>query len=205
MADSKLQYNNYPENLRPKTLKRGEVKRFRVVGSDKARPELLILPNEDFIEDPDTGEYFNIAAIKNVNAAGTNFLSIHIPQQIQDNIVLFGDKREDREIYKFWQRCNYNLSNPYRDQSKRTAYFIEEIDENSDIKKEAKKRRLQKAAVDSVYEMTEKEIRSFLKDTKTDVDILRVKLEDKARENPSLFIKVTEEVETERKGVDFFS
>jgi hypothetical protein len=183
-----LIYNNYSSEFKPKSLKKGEVARFRVIGSESQVQTLLQLPYEDYIMDEGTGEMIQIGAIKRLRAEGKpEFYFIHLNEIQQRCWVLQGGKKEDNEIYRFLQRCNFNKSNENRDDANEP--IIEEFDSNSAIKKKKARRDAIRAAVNIAAEMTDKEVRDYYGgDVTTDIDALRLRVEEEAETVPSKFI-----------------
>jgi hypothetical protein len=186
-----LVYNNYSKENAPKTLPRGKVVRFRAIGSEKRLQTLLMLPNEDYVWDEGAndgaGDMIQIGAIKRLRAEGKpEFYALDLNERQQISWVLFGGNREHMEIYRFLQKCNFNRSNLDRD----TQYppLIEEYDANSAVEEEAKRRELVRVAINAAASMTEKEVRDFYGgDVVSDISALRIRMEDDAKANPSLF------------------
>jgi len=196
MAD--LKYNNYSKENAPKSLKKGEIVRFRVIGSEERLQSLLQLPYEDFIWDDGHGEMIPIGAIKRLRAEGKpEFYFIHLNEIQQKCWVLQGGKREDNEIYRFLQKCNFNKSNPDRDDA--MPAIIEEYDSDSAVRREKEKRDLRRAAINAAANMSDAEVREYYGgDQRSAIDSLRIRIEDEAEKYPSRFAAKKEE----RKNFD---
>lgn len=183
-----LIYNNYSKEFAPKSLKKGEVARFRAIGSDKMLQTLLQLPYEDYIEDHETGMMISIGCVKRLRAEGKpEFYFLHLNEIQQKCWVLLGGNKEHNEIYKFLQRCNFNRSNKFRDDA--LAPLIEEYDTSSEVRIKKEKLDQELAALVTARDMTDNEVRDhFGGDTVSDIDSLRIRLSDSAKKSPNVFV-----------------
>lgn len=190
--ETTLKYNNYSKEFAPKSLAKGQVARFRVIGSEARLQSLLQLPYEDYVWDDGKQEMIAIGAIKRLKAEGKpEFYLLHLNENQQKCWVLMGGNAEHNEIYRFLQKCNYNKSNPDRNTSNEP--LIEEYDANSAVKTQKNERDLKRAAVNAAASMSDKEVRAhYGNDQLTDIDSLRMRLEDEAFKNPTKFTEKKE-------------
>jgi hypothetical protein len=185
MESSKNPFNRYSENLKPKSLAKGKVALFEIVGG---RRDLLI-PSTDLIWDEGKNDYVQIACVKRLSNEGKpEFEDIKFIIRKGGILKLVaGNQRHDR-VYKYFQLTNYNGSNPLRDPSARILFKELKPEENA---KNARDKRKEKAAAFAIVsDMSDEAILTHFKSTDSSrINEFRDKIELAAEKNPSTFLK----------------
>lgn len=153
-----VEYNNYPKEFKPRTLKRGEVVEYELVNIGKsvldptgqtwAIPPLKGSDNEETImltsKDGEPG-YYNIALIKNYNPDGTIVPGdIHFKGANAGVIRLVGGNPMDQKQFEYMELSNRNASNPHRNPSVKPIFRL--IDKKAVAVEKRKTRNMRKEA-----------------------------------------------------------
>lgn len=202
MADKAIKvYNNIPkdsvllEGFKP--LGKEDRKAFRLVGiydshTKKKTLRTEILPSEETVMDPNTGDFYDIACIKSQSANGNyEFIDIVFDDMNNGELILSGSSNDDQKRWRQIYLSNHNGSNLRRDESKRIIF--EEIELDADAKTERQRRRRGQAALEMVDMMSDLDIRAFFMAKGMPVDGSdernRNTLEALAQEKPELIEK----------------
>lgn len=199
MKKTKLFNDVSPELLAKTRLKPGEQAVYRVYGitphpmdpSKWAIPAAKNVPVMDQIYDPIKQEYVDIAAVRAVSADGNHtFHDIYFFGNQGGHLILVGGRAQDQEIHSYLQLCNYNASNPNRDESKEIIF--EQVDEAAKSVKESKQRNLKREALNAAADLSPEEVRNYCaalgQDDTRKVEILRNELEEFADNDPEGFL-----------------
>ena len=199
MRKTKL-YNNLSDKLIQKTkLKKGETVTYRLYGITKAPmdPSRLAIPMYknvppiDQIWDEDKQEYVDIAAVKSVDAEGNHtFHEILFSKAQAGHLTLVGGRGSDQEIHSYLSICNYNTTNPERDNTKEAIFEL--VDEEAKAERESKVRNLKREALNAAADLSPEDVKNYSaalgEDDTKKVSILRSKLEQMADEDPQGFL-----------------
>lgn len=199
MKKTELYNNVSPELLNQFKLKPGEQVVYRVAGiqpnpmePDKwAIPAVRNVPVTDEIYDSIAEKYVSIAAIKSINADGTSiYHQLYFFGSQGGHMILLGGRADHQEIHSYLSLCNYNGSNPNRDESKEVIFEL--VDEVAKSQKESKKRNLKREALNSAADLSADDVRNYIaalgQDDTQKIEVLRNKLEELADNDPEEFI-----------------
>lgn len=199
MKTSKI-YNNIPKALLDKTkLKPGQKVVYRLANigfvpmdpTRKAIPSQFQIPPTDQIYDPKTNEYYDIAALRSVDAKGDHtFHEIYFTRQFAGHITLHAGKAVDQEIHSYLCLCNYNASNATRDASKEALFEL--VDEEAKAEVETRNRNLRREALNAAADLDPEQVKDYSaalgKNDTLPVKVLRNELEDLADKDPQGFM-----------------
>lgn len=199
MKQTKL-YNNLPAELLAKTkLKPGQTVTYRLANmrpipmdpSRLAIPTIFEVPAIDQIYNKETGEYYDIAAVRSFDAQGNHtFHPLYFTRQSAGHLTLVGGRAQDQEIHSYLSLCNYNGSNPDRDTSKEIMFEL--VDEEAKAELQAKTRNLKREALNAAADLSPEEVRDYIaalgKDDTRTVKVLRNEIEDLADSDPQAFM-----------------
>jgi len=191
-------FNNYHKKTRPKPLAKGQREVYRVAGTfnpltKKGRlKSALRIPPKDTIWDKNKEEYIDIALVDRHSPNGeTIFKQVWITSQTNCMIVLTGGKANDAKLYEYFEMCDYNGTKEDRDVSKKILF--ERVDEGknakayNDIKKETRK------AVRIAEDREDEEVKLYFTSKgvaiSDDMNVNRMKIEDIAETNPTVFLR----------------
>jgi predicted nucleic acid-binding protein len=199
MKKTELFNNISPELINQTKLKPGEQVVYRVSGIQPhpwepgkfAIPAAKNVPITDEIYDPIKEEYVSIAAVKSVNPDGSHlFHDIYFFASQGGHLILVGGRASDQEIHTYLTLCNYNGSNPKRDESKEILF--EFVDEAAKSEKESKQRNIKREALNLAVDLTAEEVRNYIaalgQDDTDKLEVLRNKLEALADNDPQSFL-----------------
>ena len=199
MKKTKLFNHLSPELIAKTRLKPGEQVVYRVAGINPdpmnpgrwAIPSSKNVPPVDQIWDPVKEEYVDIAAVKTESPDGNvTFHDIYFFGNQGGHLILVGGRAADQEIHSYLTLCNYNGSNPNRDQSIE-AYF-ELVDEGAKSEKERKQRNLKREALNAAADLSADDVKNYTaalgQDDSAKVEVLRNRLEDMADNDPQAFL-----------------
>lgn len=193
-------YNNVSKILSDKIkLKPGETVIYKLCNLDKDPynpgkyliPFIKAVPAVDQIWDEESGEYIPIAAVKSVNTNGEHiFHPIHFQKSSSGYIVLNGGRAADQEVHAYMSLCNYNASNPNRDQSVEAIFEL--VDESKKSENERRTRNIRREALNIAADLTADEVRTYIAslglDENQKLEILRNTLEEMADNDPQNFL-----------------
>jgi len=199
MKTSKI-YNNLPAELLTKTkLKPGQTVTYKLVNmspipmdpSRLAIPTIFEIPPIDQIYNEKTGEYYDIAALKSVDAQGNHtYHPLYFTRQGAGHMTLVGGRAQDQEIHSYLSLCNYNASNESRDTSKEALFEL--IDEEAKAEKQARTRNIKREALNAAADLGTEEVRDYAaalgKDDTRPVKVLKNELEELADSDPQAFM-----------------
>lgn len=199
MKKTELYNNVSPEILAQYKLKPGEQVVYKMAGIQPHPndPSIWAIPNSknvpvtDEIYDSIADKYVSIAAIRTVGTDGSiSFHDLYFYKALAGHMVLVGGKAADQEIHSYLSLCNYNGSNPNRDESKEIIFEL--VDEAAKSQKESKKRNLKREALNSAADLSADDVRNYIaalgQDDTQKIEILRNKLEEMADRDPEEFI-----------------
>lgn len=178
-------------------LKRGETKQFVVAGitphpwtNELIVPSVVTVPPVDQIQDPNSGEWVDIAAISRIEKDGKHgYHELTFYGHNAGRIILSGGRGADQEVYAYLKLSNFNGSNPNRDESKPIYYY--EVDEAKKAEQDEKIRDIKREALNSLADLSAADVRDYAAslglDDKLDLKILRNKLGDLADKDPKAF------------------
>jgi hypothetical protein len=195
-------YNDIPKEIIDKTkIRPGQVVSYRLVGlqpnpmdpSRIAYPSVRSVPSTDQIYEPDSDSYIDIAAVKSVDPDGThNFHRIYFYGNAGGVVTLYGGRALDQELHSYMSLCNYNASNPNRDQSKPAIF--EMIDESKRSESERLSRNVKREALNIAADLSAEEVRDYVAamglDDTGKLEVLRNKLEELADKAPKQFMEL---------------
>lgn len=182
-------------------LKPGEQVMFRVSGIQPspmdpgkwAIPAAKNVPPIDQIWDEEKQEFIDIAAVKSFNAEGDHtFHEIYFFGNQGGHLILRGGRGIDQEIYSYLTLCNYNGSNPNRDESKEIYFTL--VDEKVKSEQERKVRNLKREALNISSDLNTDDVRNYIaalgQDDTRPVEVLRNELETMADNDPKSFLEL---------------
>lgn len=195
-------YNDIPKQIIDKTkIKPGQTVSYRLVGlpqnpmdpSRIAYPALRSIPSTDQIWEPESETYIDIAAVKNVEPDGThNFHRINFYGAAGGVVTLHGGRALDQELHTYMSLCNYNASNPNRDDSKPAIF--EMIDETKRSEVERLSRNTKREALNIAADLSAEEVRDYIAamglDDSGKLEVLRNTLEELADKAPKQFMEL---------------
>ena len=198
VAKQTKQYNHYPASVVNESLKRGESKRFQIlsiardtVTGERIYPTAVNVPSVDRIY-LDNGESYDIAAVKRERPGGkVETIEIWFRSESAGQLILNGDKAEDRELFEFLTLSNFNESNPNRDLGVSPIYkFIDPVKEAKSKIADRKELRQAVALLDGMKDkdVIELALSRGWKGTE-DINVLRDKVEAFAMDKPGEFLK----------------
>jgi len=199
MKKTELYNNVSPELLNQFKLRPGEQVVYRVSGiqpnpmdpSTWAIPSVKNVPVTDEIYDQIADRYVSIAAIRSVGTDGTiTYHDLYFFGSQGGHLILLGGRADHQEIHSYLSLCNYNGSNPNRDDSKEIVFEL--VDEVAKSQKETKKRNLKREALNSAADLSADDVRNYIaalgQDDTQKIEVLRNKLEAMADSDPEEFI-----------------
>lgn len=165
-------------------------------------PAALQIPSTDIIYDKGKEDFVPIAAIERTDLEGNPvFINIVFTAANAGYLFLNGSNAVHQKIYQYIEICNFNESNPDRNQEYET--FFSRIDAQKEAKVERNIRKLIVKAVNTALDMDDlkvKEVAMALGIDGETIEEIRNALEDYAGDNPEEFLEVAEraslEVET---------
>lgn len=218
-------FNKISEELKPRPLEQGEIVMYEVlngtmeidntIGEDgkpiskftgkKIYPAATRIPTRDRIKDPYTNSYVEIGVVETVDFRKNiveKIKAFFVTGNSRGTVAFVGGNIEDEEMYEYFELCNYNESNPHRDQSKPAIF------KRLDLKKESEKRsrRIDRVAdaLQYVRDLPATEVREFAAslnwDFASDVEILHGDLREFAYNSPEAFLKMVGDPDVKRKA-----
>lgn len=203
IAQTPVKFNQIPKESallkRIKPLGKDERVQYRVYGAyDPQQPgqffgRTVVLPCEDTIADPDTGETYDIAYIEGVGPGGIPKVGTIIFEDFNAcTITLFGNSGQDQRKYQYIELCNFLQDNPHRDKNR--TVLIERVDEGNDLKFKRDKRKKVQAALAIVDSLTSEEVLNFIRANRIadpgTLEKRRAVLEDLAEKTPEKFAEM---------------
>ena len=151
------------------------------------------------------GQYKDIAAIKSIDAEGSVILAdIWFQRDDGWEIRLDPKKIEQREIIEYMELCNYNESNPNRDQGVTPIFYL--YDQVKEAKEKVDKDRLLTKAKMKAYEWSDAELKTFAlsrgMNGDQDPEILRDIAASVAEADPAGFLGISIESEDTKAIVE---
>lgn len=199
MKRTKLYNDLSPELIEKTKLKPGQQAVYKVAGiqpnpmdpSKWAIPAAKNVPVTDEIWDEGKQEYVAIGAVKSVDADGTHsFHHLYFYGAQAGHMILYGGRAADQEIHTYLTLCNYNGSNPNRDQSKEIIF--EFVDEGAKSEKERRSRNVKREALNAAADLSVDDVRNYTaalgQDDTQKIEILRNNLEEMADNDPQGFL-----------------
>jgi hypothetical protein len=195
-----IEWNKHKSKVTP--LKKGQKATYELIniGVDQlstdqrpAIPFMMGVPTKDRIID-EGDEVADIAYIKGyTHGDQPQFGEITFTKAMAGTITLSGDRPEERKMYEYMELCNYNASNPKRDQG------INPIFKRQDYKKdkaeERSRRNLLVEALNASKKLTAVETKRLavaLNITAEDQDEVAIRIEEFAENNPAKFLAMLE-------------
>lgn len=166
-------------------------------------PAALQIPSTDIIYDKGKEDFVPIAAIERTDLDGNPiYINIVFSASNAGYLFLDGTNAVHQKIYQYIEICNYNESNPDRNQDFET--FFSRIDAQKEAKTERNIRKLIVKAVNLAVEMDDlkaKEVAMALGIDGESIDEIRNALEDYAGDNPEEFLEVAERASLEYESL----
>lgn len=166
-------------------------------------PAALQIPSTDIIYDKGKEDFVPIAAIERTDLDGNPiYINIVFSASNAGYLFLDGTNAVHQKIYQYIEICNYNESNPDRNQDFET--FFSRIDAQKEAKTERNIRKLIVKAVNLAVEMDDlkaKEVAMALGIDGDTIDEIRNALEDYAGDNPEEFLEVAERASLEYESL----
>lgn len=188
-----------PEIIAKTKLKKGEQVVYRVHGIERnpmdetrwAIPAAKNVPPSDQIWDEIKQEFVDIAAVKSVNPKGEHtYHDIYFFGNQGGILVLVGGRAADQEIHSYLALCNYNGSNPNRDNTKEIIFEL--VDETAKSEVERKHRNMKREALNAAADLSAEDVKNYIaalgKDDSRKVEVLRNELETLADNDPEGFL-----------------
>lgn len=191
--------NAIDKKTKPVALKRGESATYRLLGvkinsKDPSKTKVPCsqnVPNRDRIWDENKSEFVDIAMIASIGAEGPAYRTLWFEKQNLGTIVLQGGAVRDAEAYEFMELCNYNASNPKRDETIPALFYRVDLKKESDSRR--KGRSTKRQALNLAAEMGAADIRNFVAmmgwQEDQDLVVLRDKVEEYAESHPEEFVR----------------
>ncbi|RLD00732.1 MAG: hypothetical protein DRI46_06630 [Chloroflexi bacterium] len=185
--------------------------KYRVAGSYNPKSKkyslltALHIPATDVIYDPGIDDWVNIALIERILPNGQpKFIDLWITDQTNNVVVINAKKNLDQQIYRYFELCNYNVSNPNRDTN--APKLIERIDDVANYMAEHELSERRRAAMAVVMEWSDEAVIEYWQaiDPTTRVTLkasdgkgldkryfayLKARLMEKAETNPEAFVE----------------
>lgn len=213
MKKTELYNDLSPELLKSTMLKRDQVVIYKLTGITKSPfsesgaegyPSAKNVPPIDTIWDEKQQKYVDIAAVQSVDASGNHiFHQIFFYGQQAGRIILRGGNASDQEIHSYLQLCNYNASNPDRDQTKEAIFEV--VNEEAVAEKATRTRNKRREALNAAADLTTEEVRDIAaalgKDDSKPVAVLKNELEMLADEDPERFLDLLTNKQVTMKAV----
>lgn len=212
MKKTELYNDLSPELIKSTKLKPGEKVVYRITNIQRnpmdpskwALPSVKSVPAVDQIWDEQQQEYIDIAAVRNVNAQGKHtYHEIYFYGNQGGTMVLHGGRAADQEIHSYLSLCNYNASNPNRDNTKEAIFEL--VDENARSEKERKNRNLKREALNAAYDLSTEEVKNYIaalgKDDTRPIAVLRNELETLADHDPKALLDLVNNKQATMKAV----
>ena len=157
-------------------------------------PAALQIPSTDIIYDKGKEEFVPIAAIERTDLDGNPvFVNIVFTASNAGYLFLNGSNAVHQKIYQYIELCNYNESNPDRNEEFETFFY--RVDAQKEAKTERNLRKLIVKAVNLALELDDTKAREVALALGIDAESneeLRNELEDYAGDNPEDFLEVIE-------------
>lgn len=212
MKKTKLYNDISPELLKSTKLKPGEKAVYRIKGIQRnpmdptkwAIPSAKNVPPVDQIYDKVKEEYVDIAAVRSTDAEGNHtYHDVFFYGNQGGMMVLVGGRAIDQEIHSYLSLCNYNASNPDRDDSKEPIFEL--VDESARSEKERKTRNLKREALNAAADLSAEEVRNYVaamgQDDTRPIEVLRNDLETLADNDPKSFLDLINNKQASMKAV----
>lgn len=211
MKKTKLFNNVSPALVKSTMLKPGEQVVYRVEGITPnpmdpgkwAIPAAKNVPPIDQIWDEEKQEYVDIAAVISSDSEGNHrFHEIWFYGNQGGHLILRGGRAIDQEIHSYLSLCNYNGSNPRRDDSKEVYFTL--VDEKAKSETERKVRNLKREALNVSADLSADEVRIYIaalgQDDTRPLEVLRNDLETMADNDPKAFLELIENKQATMKA-----
>jgi hypothetical protein len=152
------------------------------------------IPSTDVIYDKGKKDFVAIAAIERQEADGNaKFLNIVFTASNLGYLFLNGNNPTHQKIYQFLELCNFNQSNPNKNDQEETVFF--RVDSEKEAKIERATRKLIVKAVNMALELDDKRVKEVSMALGIDAESteeIRNLLEDYAEDNPEEFMDIAE-------------
>tara|TARA_R100001510_G_C7650660_1_gene208195 strand:- start:1829 stop:2650 length:822 start_codon:yes stop_codon:yes gene_type:complete len=191
--------NAIDKKTKPTALKKGESATYRLMGVEinSKDPSKSKIPcsqnvkNRDRIWDANKNEFVDIALIDSIGPNGATYKQVWFEVSAMGTIVLNGGSVKENEIYEYFELCNYNASNPNRDETITPVFF--RVDPKKASEAARKDRTTKRQALNIAAEMGAADIRNFVAmmgwDENRDLIVLRDKVEEYAESHPDEFVR----------------
>lgn len=213
MKKSKFYNDVSPELLAKTKLKKDEIVVYRVsgIGPNPMDPTKLAIPASknvpvtDQIWDPVKEEFVDIALVKSVDAASGEhkFHEVYFWGNQGGILMLRGGSAADQEIHSYLTLCNYNGSNPNRDQNKEIVFEL--VDESTTAEKDRKTRNQKREALNIAAELSPDDVKIYVAalgaDDTRKIEVLRNELEILADNDPQGFLDLVGNKQSTMKAV----
>ena len=164
-------------------------------------PFMSGVPSKDRIVEMDKEEVnvVDIAFIESFQAGGVPKFGTIIFYKASGGVMMLNPTRaKDVKLYDYMERCNHNQSNPDRDQ--KVPAIFRRIDKSQELKDKRAERQFLKDALIAVDDLSQTELTRLaigLNITGSDVDDIRIKIEDFAEAKPKELLAMLENKDTE--------
>ena len=162
-------------------------------------PSALQIRSTDIVLDKGTNEFVPIAAIERTDLEGNpTFINIVFNATNLGYLFLNGNNPLHQKIYQYVELCNWNESNPDRNQEEESLFS--RIDAVKEAKVERSLRKTIVKAVNMAIEMEDAKAREVAMALGIDgetIDEIRNALEDYAEDSPEEFVEVAERASLE--------
>jgi hypothetical protein len=217
-------FNRLPKGFKqPEKLQKGQTVTYRlhedfrkkvIISRDGAMqerwPESIQIPTRDVIlinyteNGEEKSDLFDIGLINKVDRDGTPDVE---PFWLEANVrkgewTLTGGSIDDEKLYWYFELCNYNGSNPDRDQAKKIYFY--KVDHEGEAKQANRLVDLELECLLFIKNCTPKEIKklaaAFQYNENEPESVLRKKLNDFAKKDPEQFNKLATSKSVEIKA-----
>lgn len=166
-------------------------------------PAALQIPSTDIIYDKEKQDFVTIAAIERQDNEGNPiFINIVFSSANIGHLFLVGSNPVHQKIYQYLEICNFNESNPDRNQD--SEVFFRRLDSQKEAKMERLNRRLIVRAANMALELDDKRVKEVALALGIDAETLeeiRNLVEDFAENDPEEFIEIVERSSLEKESI----
>lgn len=199
-------YNDLPDSIKstiPRVPK-GKLVRFSVHVKKDAQgknimPSMLGVPEKDRVVDPKSGLSYQIANIVSIQPSDSG------EQAVMENpffykeracqIILDPNKKpKDRDLYEYLWLCNWNGSNPNRDESAPNKYYM--IDDIKDANEKTQRTIEKGMAIQAVFNMSHDDLHAYaamvgIRTKNREDEIIRAEAIEVAERDPKKFHQIS--------------
>lgn len=203
-------FNNFSEKLVRK-LDKNERAVYRVLNVREdpdnygkfIMPAALTVPPTDMIWDKFQDKFVPIASIERQDLQGNAvFQDIVFTSASLGYIVLNGSNHSHQKMYQFLELCNYNESNP--DRNEEYEALFKRVDAKKEAKKEREIRKKIVEAMNKAYDLDDSMIKNVgmaLGIQDDSVEVVRNEVENYIEEDPEEFLRVLERASLSNEAI----